>query len=136
MTRSDLPLAIREAVVGWLRAAAPLAGVPAANIYGEQPKALPPWPFIRFDSTRWENWEDSCSEGVTGPLLISAFAKGPGTDDAYKIAAAISDRLTIFEPVTMKIIECDFVRTQVMRDGAEADKFHAIVEFNLTVIST
>lgn len=128
----SLPLTIRKEIVDWLRAAAPLATLPADRIYGEQSPAVPVWPFSRYGLPSWQEWEDSIGTGVTGPLMIHAFADGPGTDKIHLIASAIEDRLRLFIPVAFEILECDWVRTNILRDGAEAGKFHAVVEFRLT----
>lgn len=128
----SLPLTIRREIVAWLRAGAPLGALPALNIYGEQPPAVPPWPFSRYGYSNWAAWEDSCGEGVTGSLIIDVFADGPGTDAIQLIVVAVENRLKIFVPVAFSVVECDHVRTNILREGAEASKFHAVVEFRFT----
>ena len=45
----DQSLALRQAVVTWLMAGTGLTALaPADRIFGEQPVALPAWPFVRY----------------------------------------------------------------------------------------
>jgi hypothetical protein len=63
-------LDLRKAVVARLKADAGLiALVPAERVFGEQPSALPAWPFVRYG-------EDSV-RAFSADLPIHSFSKGP-----------------------------------------------------------
>lgn len=133
---SDISLLIRQKVVAWLKAGAPLGGVVVANIKGEERGANQVWPFIGYGLPSWENYEDSCGEGLTGQVVIDSFAYGPGTDAVHAVAAAVAARMAVFETSAFRLIECDFVRTSIIRDTAEASAYHAITVFRFTATAS
>ena len=71
-------------------------------------------------------YELTCGEGVDVDLRIHAFAVGES--NAHSLASAVVaslDNLSLFQ-------SCDWLTTQIIPDGTEADVWHAIVDFNVT----
>lgn len=79
----DYTLEVRQAVVGHLT-----ANMTGVNVYGEQPPANPPWPFIRYSSSTLP-WEATCYDGSQVNADVHVFADGPFTDQAATIAAEV-----------------------------------------------
>jgi hypothetical protein len=132
----DLSLELRKAVVGHLLADAALTAlVPAARIYGEQAPATPAWPFIRYGLPITAGYEATCWDGSTGTVTIHAFAEGPGMDKAARIAARIVASMAALAPAALGITDNEWIGTNIVRDSAEADKYHAIIQFSITAIS-
>lgn len=112
--------------------------VPASRIFAMQAPSLPEWPFIRYGSTISTPYEASCWSGSVCRVTIHAFAEtdtaGAGEDKAHKICSAIVKSVKDFRPDGFGIVENEWLLTNVIRDGQEADKWHGIVEFSITAV--
>jgi hypothetical protein len=121
-------LDLRKAVVARLKADAGLiALVPAERVFGEQPSALPAWPFVRYG-------EDSV-RAFSADLPIHSFSKGPFTDEVKRLDAAVVDAL---DGVSLDIgggTKAFFTwdRSNLMRDGDEASAWHSVAQFIVTL---
>lgn len=136
---TDLSRPLKAAIVDHL-AASPLvtALVPADRIYAMTPPAKVKWPFVRYGSPITSAYDASCWDGSSTRVTLHAFAETTrsyaGEDRALEIAAAIVEAMKTFGPDEMGIIECEWVTTNCIRDSAEADQWHAIIEFTVTVV--
>lgn len=133
----DINKALKIAVVSHLEQFAPLVAlVPIFRMYGMQPPANPVYPFIRYGSPIISGFEATCWDGSNTRVTLHAFAEttssGAGEDKVSDIAALIVQAMGDFNPDTINVIDCEFLQTRILRDGDEADRFHAIVEFSIT----
>lgn len=135
---SDYSLDVRQAVVSHLKGDAVLTSlVSAKSIYGEQPGAQPKWPFIRYGFPITTSYEATCWSGSSHRVTIHAFARGPYTDAVLKIAAAVVDSMQRDIPSgLLDITDCQWSGTNVIRDTDEADAYHAVIDFDLTIVSS
>lgn len=136
---SDPTLPLRQAVVTDLRADAALMalGTPPLStgdrIYGERTPATLVWPFVRYGQA---------DVGQTQARLpLHVFSKSQYTDEVAAIAAGIVARL---DGRTLELGDGRRVTfnwpeaggTQIISDAAEADAWHAIVLFDVTIPRT
>jgi hypothetical protein len=130
---TDLSLDIRKAVVAHMRADAALISlVPSNRIYGEQPTAaVPDWPFIRYGYPIAVPWEATCYDGSQNRATIHVFADGPGTDSVARIAKAVVASMANFQPALFEDVGSGWLGTNILPDGEEPDKLHAVVEFEI-----
>lgn len=134
----DIGKALQIAVISQLEVFAPLTAiVPISRIYGMQAPANPVYPFIRYGFPITGGFEATCWDGSTTRVTIHAFAEttasGAGEFIVSDIASLIVDAMGNFNPSTINVIDCEFLQTRIMQDGDEADRFHAITEFSITV---
>lgn len=135
----DLSRPLKAAIVDHLASSANVtAFVPADRVYAMTPPAKPKWPFIRYGSPISEGWDASCWEGSNTRVTIHAFAETTATyageDRALDIAAAIVDAMRDFDPADLGIIENEWIQTNCFKDSPEADQWHTVIEFNITVV--
>ena len=137
----DLSRPLKAAIVDHI-AADPgvLAFVPLDRIYAMSPPANPVWPFIRYGSPITGGFEATCWNGSTTRVTIHAFAETKtiyaGEDRALDIAAAIVNAMGSFAPDNLGVIECEWLQTRCIQEDGEADRWHSITEFDVTVIET
>lgn len=114
------------------------AVVPVERIFALQAPATPQWPFIRYGSPITSGYEATCWDGAANRVTLHAFAQTQsgisGEDQALDIAALIVEAMKTFAPDDLAIIENEWLQTNVLRDGDEADRWHSIVEFDITAI--
>lgn len=139
MTAIDFSRPLKAAVVDHLAASAGVTAlVPALRIYAMTPPATPAWPFIRYGSPIATPFEASCWDGSSTRVTLHAFAETTATyageDMALHIAAAIVEAMKSFQPDGLGVIECEWLQTLCVRDSDEADKWHSIAEFQVTVV--
>ena len=139
MTAIDLSRPLKAAIVDHLAADAVVTAlVPATRIYAMTPPAKPKWPFIRYGSSIASPFEASCWDGSSTRVTLHAFAETTtgyaGEDRALEIAAAIVEAMKTFQPDDLGVIECEWLQTRCIRDSDEADQWHSIVEFQVTVV--
>jgi hypothetical protein len=134
---------LRGGVVELLRAEPVLADAMGAAIYGRKVPAKHPWPFIRVETPTTAAFETSGVVGGTTDFTVHVFAKGETAAedvdryvraviraiDGQKPPLALDDGETGEVP---HVVECDFVRVNVMRDSDEADAYHGAVDFAAT----
>ena len=131
----DYSLELRQRTVATLKAYAPLTAlVSAGSIYGEQPPAAPAWPFIRYGLAIAGAWEATGQlDGSTHRVTLHAFSHGPYTDAVQRIAAEVVAAMDTLTMADESVIDLQWVGTQVLRDTDEADAYHAVIEFDVTV---
>lgn len=129
---ADLSLDIRKSIVAHLRADSGVTNlVPEARIFGEQPTvAVPDWPFIRFGMPIAAPWEATCYDGSQNRTTIHVFAKGPGTDDVARIAAAVVRSMATWIPALFEDAGDGWLGTQILEDEEPA-KLHAVIQFDI-----
>ncbi len=132
----DHSLPLRKALVTHLRnatACPAVVALVAARVYGDQPPPTPDWPFIRVGKPQALPYEATGWDGVECPVVVHAFAKGPGEDAISELAKAISDSLDNsalpLEPLAL--VSIDWQGTETIPDGAEPGAYHAILRFNV-----
>lgn len=131
---SDISLPLRQAIVTRLRADPNVTAViPAAQVYGERTPATLTWPFVRYGQ--------SDVGQTSGSVPLHVFSKAEFTDEAATIAAAIVEsldgkRLDLGDGRKADLNWPEAAGTQIIPDGDEADAWHAIVRFNVTVPRT
>lgn len=115
-----------------------LSLVPAERIYAMAPPANPLWPFIRYGVPISSGYSATCWEGSDVRVTIHAFAETDqvtaGEDAALNIAAAITSAMHAFDPEELGVIDFEWVQTNCLMEDLEADRWHAICEFNITVV--
>ena len=133
----DLLRPTEKAAISALKADEGLTAiVPAASIdpYAEAPD----WPFIRLDGTQAIPQGRGCTARSQVTFMLHAFAKprrdgaGSKIEEARDHAGRISDAIT--EALQAHAYEYDDRRynftvrsSRIMRDGAEADAWHAVI---------
>lgn len=139
MTAIDFSQPLKAAIVDHLASSAVvLALVPAAQNFAMTPPAKPKWPFTRYGSPITSPFEASCWDGSSTRVSLHAFAETTATyageDMALHIAAAMVEAMKTFQPDGLGVIECEWLQTLCVRDSDEADKWHSIAEFQVTVV--
>lgn len=150
MPRDSTPY-VREAVIATWKGYAPLlALVPEARIYPPQRPPAPAWPFVAFGRPISGPFGASCLDGCTVTFAGHAYAETGGTgagtvqgdkraqEIAGLMAAALADPLDLQALTDCPYPATAFVTwngTQTIQDGSEADRFHAIASFGVTVSS-
>lgn len=134
---ADLTLPLRRAVITHLKTDPAITALVGQRVYNETP-ADPVWPFILYGNPFSSAYEQSCADGIEAALTIHAFAKGPTSDVANGIAAAIVKSLTdgpVFDPVgDVRADAFEWERTQTIRDSDEKSAYHAIVDFTVRLV--
>lgn len=132
---TDYSLTLRKRVVATLSGYEPLTAlVSATSIYGEQPKATPRWPFIRYGLGIAAPWEATGQlDGSTHRVTLHAFSHGPFTDAIHGISAQVVDAMGTLTLADESLIDMQWIGTQILRDTDEADAYHAVIEFDVTV---
>lgn len=129
----DTWLAVRQAWVAHLAAFAPLTElVSASRIYGEQVPSEPKWPFIQLGTQVSTPWTAYGFTGSLHRLTTHAFSRGPFTDNISRIASAVVASMNTFAIENVTMIDFQWIGTNVIRDGAEADGYHAIIDMDIT----
>lgn len=148
----DSSLYVRRAVLAAWKGYAPLlALVPAARIYPPQRPPNVAWPFVGFGVTTGTPFGASCLDGCTVAFAGHAYAETTtaggatieGEPQANEIAGAMVDALATPLNLAAAPANCPYpatahvtwTGTQVIQDGSEADRFHAVVSFTVTVSS-
>lgn len=139
----DSSLYVKRAAITALKAAAPLAGVPAGRVYPMQRPAEPVWPFVAYGAPITEPFGATCLDGSQTTVAIHAFAKTTptqgGEDAAHEIASAIGAVLDgaaiALESPYPATAHFTFTGSQVMQDSADANSFHSFATFRVTVSS-
>lgn len=141
MPTSDYSVQLRRAILPILKADAKIAAAVGGRVYSETPTAIPAWPFIRFGFAIGTPEEWSCAEGADVSFTVNVFSKAAGTDECARITrlvCAVLDKRQITLEVdtdTGKQAGAYLLvtRTQIMRDGSEADAHHGVVSFEAMV---
>lgn len=136
---TDLTGPLKSAIIGHLKGNAALTAlVPAERIYPMAVPAKPAWPFIRYGSPITGGFEAQCWSGSASRVTLHAFAETAaayaGEDRALEIAAAIVEAMKTFAPPTLGVVACEYQQTRYIMEDDEASRWHAIVEFNVTVV--
>ena len=149
MARDNSPY-LRPAVVAAWKAHAPLVAlVPAARIYPPQRPPNVTWPFAAYGLPTSRPFLASCMDGSTIEFAGHAYAEttgtGSGTVQGEKLANAIAAAMAnaLGQPIDLAPFGCPWaavahvtwLQTQVIQDGDEADRFHAVVAFEANVSS-
>lgn len=133
----DFSLPVRQAVVAHLKSYAPLTAlVSAARIWGEQPKGDPEWPFIKLGFQISTPWMATRLSGSGHMFSIDAFVRGPFTDDAYKVAAAIVAGMQTLTIPTLDLRDLQWTGTTPLREGDEANDYHMVIGYSLIATQT
>ncbi|MFC6487365.1 DUF3168 domain-containing protein [Nitratireductor sp. GCM10026969] len=136
---TDITRALKYSVILHLAADGALtAVVPAERIRALQVPSQIRWPFIRYGSPITTGFEATCWSGASNRVTLHAFAEtsnaGAGEDIALDICALIVDRMKIFAPADLRLIENEWLSTDIVRDGDEADRWHAFSQFTITAV--
>ena len=99
--------------------------VPPERVFPMKPKSLPPYPFVRYMPVEVQPWEIMCDTGVQVNLGIHVFSREE--DEVQSLAAAVVAALDGSDEFSIS----DWIRTQFLQDTAEADVWHAVVQFNI-----
>lgn len=142
-TTKDHSLILRKGIVAHQKAYAPLTAlIPAASMYGEQPKAVPSWPwsrvgFIPMIPVRLDGYV-----GGSYAITLHTFSKANGTDEILLIRAALIDCFAISKVAldsdlnTGAAAVCQFKHdlSNLIPDGDEAGAYHDIHNFTVRVM--
>lgn len=146
----DSSLYVRQSALQRMKAApAIVADVPAARVYPPQRPANPLWPFIGYGVPTSAPFTASCLDGATITVAVHVYAETTGEGDdtvggeelaqriAANVAAVLEGSYDLADtdcpwPATAHFA---WTGTQVIQDGADADAFHGIVSFDVTVSS-
>lgn len=131
---TDYWLETRKAVVAHLIAGLPLGTInDAAKVWGEVPPANVAWPFIRIGFAVSGPFEAQGWDGSTHRMTVHTFAHGNDTGDISKINKAVIARMQTLVIPGLSIVDLQFVGSNTVRDTAEANAFHGINDFDITV---
>jgi len=140
----------KRAAIATLVAAAPLGEVPAARIYPPQRPANVVWPFVGYGVPISTPFTAACLDGTEIEVAVHAYAEttgtGAGTIEGEDAAQAIIDGIeAALSGATVDLVphgsphpataHFTLLGSQVIQDGAEADKFHGFARFRITVSS-
>lgn len=136
---TDITRALKFGTIIHLAGNAPLtAVVPAQRIRGLQVPAQITWPYIRYGMPITTGFYATCWSGSANRITLHAFAEttpaGAGEDVALDICALIVEAMKTFAPADLGIIENEWLSTDIVRDGDEADRWHAFSQFSITAI--
>lgn len=149
MAKPNVTYAKRAALAA-LAAAAPLGGVPAERIYPPQRPANVVWPFIGYGVPITTPFGATCLDGTDIEVAVHAYAEttgeGVATVEGEDAAQAIIDAIeAALDGATLELAphgsphpataHFTLLGSQVIQDGAEADKFHGFARFRITVSS-
>lgn len=107
------------------------------------------WPFVGYGVPVVTPFGASCLDGCTIALAGHAYAEtgttGGGTVEGETLASDIAREMVdaLALPLDLETAGCPYpatahvtwTGTQVIQDGSEADRFHAVVGLNVTVSS-
>lgn len=142
-TTKDHSLILRKGVVAHLKDHAGVTAlVPAERIFGEQPPALPAWPFIRCGFMQMLPVRLDCYLGGEYPFTLHAFSKANGTDEILAIRAALIDALdgasialdSDINTGLAAVCLCRHDLSNLIPDGDEAGAYHDIHNFTVRVM--
>jgi hypothetical protein len=142
----DLIREVRRATLAHLKADATLTNlVPPARIYPSTTPANVLWPFMRFDGPSSLPLDGNCYAGATVTFLMHAFAKPQmqgaamvetAEDYASRIGSAAYTTLHRMRlPLGSASIRLLVRSARVIRDGDEADAYHAILSVEARVLA-
>jgi hypothetical protein len=129
-------LAVRKAVVAYLKAYAPLTALIAADhIHGERAKATPPWPFILLSPVDAEPFEAQGWDGSEHRISIHAYVHGTSgfTDEVIKANAAIVEAMSGVSAAGLGTVDLQWVSSGYFRDTDEQNGWHGVNLFDWTV---
>lgn len=129
---SDHSLDIRRAIVTELKADAAIASQVGTRVYGDEVPAKIEWPFIRVGQIIAGPYDATCLEGTEATFAVNTFAIGDTA--TMTLNGFIEDHLDGAAPsigAGAHTVSLDWTNTQIVRDTAEADKFHGIVQFEI-----
>lgn len=142
---------LRRAGLSLLKGDAALVAFVGDRIYPPQRPAEPQWPFVAWGVPIVSPFLASCMVGNETDFAVHAYAATEGTggstvsgeERATAIAARVETVLGAAEDIDLQDYGCPFpaiagfewLQTQVIQDGAEADAFHAIASFRANVVS-
>jgi hypothetical protein len=131
----DHSLELRESVVRKLKMTPDVTAIVAQRIYGEQviAKKGSDWPFIRMGLPDILPFGASGWDGNEHAFTVHTFAMGPATDAITRLNKAVVEHLDEKDlPIWSGIkASIGWVRTQVIRDTAEAGAYHGIIQFEV-----
>lgn len=134
---ADLTLPLRRAIITHLKTDPAITALVGNRVYNETPANVV-WPFVLYGNPISDAYEQSCAEGIEASLTIHVFAKGPTSDAANEIGAAIVKSLTagpVFDPAgSLRADAFEWERTQTIRDTDEKSAYHAIVDFTVIAV--
>lgn len=144
-------LYLRRAGLSLLRSDSALAAFVGTRIYPPQRPPKPTWPFVGWGLPIVGGFQASGMDGNETDFAVHAYAATIGTggetvsgeERATAIAARVETVLASAGEVDLTDYGCPFpaiahfewLQTQVIQDGAEADAYHAIVSFRANVVS-
>ena len=134
----DLSVEVRELVVAAMSATAPASAVQlicADRIYGPSAPPTPQWPFVRTDLPVVTPDPNGCGPNSTRCTFnVHGFAKGDDERAGAALGKAIMETLdelagqVVASPEAV-VTDTVWTGTQVFRDTAEANGWHAVVSF-------
>jgi hypothetical protein len=120
--------------------------VPAASIYRQSPPAEKSWPFVKYGAPTGGPIRASCVNGRVVTVAVHGFSKGvkdgagaqtvTAEDHAGLIGDAIENSLDGRHlPITGGTAKVRWTGSQLLQDGAEADAYHVVVNFQVRCIT-
>lgn len=137
---------LRRAVLSKLKVTSAVTSLVAtASIYPQTTPPAPAYPHIRMGAPSFFPLKAACVDGTTGIFSVHTFSRGVDTGGALAmtgedhagnigdaIAAALDGQILITDDGARLHIR--WTGSQLMQDGAEADLYHAVVNFSLRTI--
>lgn len=138
----DLSLQLKGQVILHLSENVPLTEIiPGDRMFGMATPANVAWPVLRYGSAITSPYEASCWSGSRVRVTLHAFAETTqslaGEDAAGEMASRIVEAMKSFAPSGgIRVVSCDWVGTRIISEDSEADRWHAIVEFMVIVVTS
>jgi hypothetical protein len=139
----DHNLQLRRAILPMLKAESVIASMTNGRVYSEAPKALPPFPFVRYGNSDGTPTEWSCTEGSENVVTIHVFSRADGTDECARLRKAVvraldqkTRQLEVDPDTGSSATAVDMMVTglpAIFRDTDDASAWHGVVQVSVTV---
>lgn len=138
---ADHTTALEKAIIPHLKADAVITGLVSVRVYPPEAPANPVWPFLRYGQSITTADETMGSDGAEIRVTVHTFAESK--DAAARLAKLVARRLdnaalTLPQDEDAgqvgEVAELAWLSTDIMRDTAEASKWHGVVQFNASVM--
>lgn len=126
----DHSLQVRRAVVEHLKTDVRIAALVGNRIF-DDPTSEPAWPFIRYGVPITGGYEATRLSGSTHRVTLHGFDKGPGTQGAMEIAAAIVNSVEDITFGELSTIDLRWLETRILNDPSTRGAYHAVVEYEI-----
>lgn len=142
---------VRQAAIEMLKGDVTLTGLVADRVYPRQAPSNPVWPFVMYGRPITSPFVASGMDGSATAVAIHVYAQTDGEGDATVDGETLCDRIMARvvavlggdegAEISLAGTDCPYPATahfnwtgsQTLQDTGEADRFHGIASFNISV---